>query len=192
MEGSMEIKKDSKIKNIFKRYGKIMIVAAIAFVVAFVAAVGVGVKDEGEEVSTDSVVFALPMQNAVVVKDYADNYLQFNESLNRWEIHLAVDMIAENPAVFSIYDGVVLSIDENSLDGCVVKIQHEDGFVSEYSSMSQELMVKQGDNVKKGQLIGKSSDSAANEMVDGAHLHFAMYKDGVEIDPNIYLDLQNK
>ena len=188
----MEIKKDSKIKNIFKRYGKIMIVAAVAFVVAFVAAVGVGVKDEGEEVSTDSVVFALPMQNAVVVKDYADNYLQFNESLNRWEIHLAVDMIAENPSVFSIYDGVVLSIDENSLEGCVVKIQHEDGFVSEYSSMSQELMVKQGDNVKKGQLIGKSSDSAANEMVDGAHLHFVMYKDGVEIDPNIYLDLQNK
>ena len=44
----MEIKKDSKIKNIFKRYGKIMIVAAVAFVVAFVAAVGVGVKDEGE------------------------------------------------------------------------------------------------------------------------------------------------
>ena len=188
----MEIKKDSKMKNIFKRYGKIMLIGVVAFVVAFVAAISVNVQEEGQEVSTESVTFALPMENAVVVKDYADNYLQFNESLNRWEIHLAVDMVAENPAVFSVYDGVVLSVDENSLDGCVVKIQHEGGLMSEYSSMGQELSVKAGDNVKKGQLIGKSSDSAANEILDGAHLHFAMYKDGAEIDPNIYLDLQNK
>lgn len=188
----MEIKKENKLKNIFKRYGKVMLVGVIAFIVAIVTAVAVNVDEETEQVSTESVSFSLPMENAVVVKDYADDYLQFNESLNRWEIHLAVDMVAENPSVFSIYDGVVAEISENSLDGCVVKIEHEGGFVSQYASMGQDLLVKVGDTVKKGQLIGKSADSATNEILDGAHLHFAMYKDGVEVDPNIYLDLQNK
>ena len=103
---------------------------------------------------------------------------------------MAVKFAAD--AVFSIYDGIVDSVESNSLDGCVVTISHSDGFVSVYSSLNEDVKVSEGDSVKKGQQIGNASNSATNESKDGAHLHFVLMKDGVEVDPNNYLDLQNK
>ena len=161
------------------------------FSLALALGIALGIP-KTEPVTTSNIEFGLPMTNAVVVKDYADDRLQLNESLNRWEIHLAVDMSSENDAVFSIYDGVVDSVDSNSLDGYIVTINHSDGFVSVYSSLSDNVQVKEGDSVRKGQQIGNASDTATNESKDGAHLHFVLMKDGVEVDRNNYLDLQNK
>ena len=187
--GNMEINEEGKFKRLFKRYGAL----GVACVVSLALALGIGLGvQKGEPVSTSSIQFALPMTDAVIVKDYADDKLQLNESLNRWEIHLAVDLSSENDAVFSIYDGIVDSVESNSLDGCVVTISHSDGFVSVYSSLNEDVKVSEGDSVKKGQQIGNASNSATNESKDGAHLHFVLMKDGVEVDPNNYLDLQNK
>ena len=188
----MEIK-DNKFKNFFKRYGVLTLVCI--FSVGVLLAIGLALpveKEEEQPVNTDVMTFSLPMESAVVVKDYADDRLQFNESLNRWEIHLAIDLVSENDNVFAVCDGVVSSVNSNSLEGCVVEIKHADGFVSVYSSLSEDVKVKVGDSVASGQLIGMASESATNESLDGGHLHFAMLKDGVEIDPNNYLDLQNK
>ena len=187
--GNMEINEEGKFKRLFKRYGAL----GVACVVSLALALGIGLGvQKGEPVSTSSIQFALPMTDAVIVKDYADDKLQLNESLNRWEIHLAVDLSSENDAVFSIYDGIVDSVESNSLDGCVVTISHSDGFVSVYSSLNEDVKVSEGDSVKKGQQIGNASNSATNESKDCAHLHFVLIKDGVEVDPNNYLDLQNK
>lgn len=187
--GNMEINEEGKFKRLFKRYGAL----GVACVVSLALALGIGLGvQKGEPVSTSSIQFALPMTDAVIVKDYADDKLQLNESLNRWEIHLAVDLSSENDAVFSIYDGIVDSVESNSLDGCVVTISHSDGFVSVYSSLNEDVKVSEGDSVKKGQQIGNASNTATNESKDGAHLHFVLMKDGVEVDPNNYLDLQNK
>lgn len=187
--GNMEINEEGKFKRLFKRYGALCI--ACVFSLALALGIGLGIQ-KGEPVSTSSIQFGLPMTDAVIVKDYADDKLQLNESLNRWEIHLAIDFSSENDAVFSIYDGIVESIETNSLDGCIVTISHSDGFVSVYSSLNEDVKVSEGDSVKKGQQIGNASNSATNESKDGAHLHFVLMKDGVEVDPNNYLDLQNK
>ncbi len=187
--GNMEIKEEGKFKKLFKRYGVLSLACVFSLALALGIALGI---PKTEPVTTSNIEFGLPMTNAVVVKDYADDRLQLNESLNRWEIHLAVDMSSENDAVFSIYDGVVDSVDSNSLDGYIVTINHSDGFVSVYSSLSDNVQVKEGDSVRKGQQIGNASDTATNESKDGAHLHFVLMKDGVEVDPNNYLDLQNK
>ena len=161
---------------------------AIALTIAF----GSAVAPEEEPVSTDNMEFGLPMADATIIKDYSEDFLQFNENLNRWEIHLALDMASENGEVLAIYDGTIASVDSNSLEGYVVTINHADGFTSVYSSLSDELAVNVGDAVVKGQKIGKASDSASNESNAGGHLHFTLLKDGVEVDPNNYLDLQNK
>ena len=185
----MEIKQEGKFKTLFKRYGILCIACVFALVVALGVALGV---QGARQVSVTPADFGLPMQNATVVKDYADDRLQLNESLNRWEIHLAVDMTSDDNAVFSVLDGVVDSVESNSLDGCVVTITHGDGFTSIYSSLGEDVLVKAGDRVAKGQQIGTASADATNESVDGAHLHFVLMQNGVEVDPNIYLDLQNK
>ena len=187
----MEIKNENKFKKLFKRYGALSLACVLSLVVAL--SIGLSLpKDDFKDVSIEEVTFALPMANATILKDYADDHLQFNENLNRWEIHLAIDMASENANVMSVLDGTVASVECNSLDGCVVTVNHADGFVSVYASLEEGALVKEGDKVPKGQSIGKASSTASNEAIKGNHLHFQLFKDGKEVDPNNYLDLQNK
>lgn len=187
----MEIKKESKFLRVFRRYGVLTFACVMCVAIAIVLGLTVSNKKE-EPVSTEAVKFSLPMENAVVVKDFADDHLQFNDSLKRWEIHLSVDMMSENQNVFAVAEGVVTSVTSNSLEGYVVEIAHNDGFVSIYSSLSDNVEVLTGAKVVAGQKIGMAASTASNESVSGNHLHFTLLKDGNEVDPNNYIDLQNK
>ncbi len=182
--------KQEKTKVAFKRFGALglacVLSVAIALTIAFVVP-----RNDGVDVSTLPLDFNLPMENATVVKDYADNRLQYNTTLERWDCHLAVDLASDNLAVMSIYDGIVETVVNDSLNGSCVKIAHEGGYTSVYGSLDK-VEVKQGQRVKKGQQIGEASDTAGNENKTGGHLHFTLFKDGWEVDPNLYLDLQNK
>ena len=64
--------------------------------------------------------------------------------------------------------------------------------VEEINSLSEKVEVKTGDKVSAGQKIGSASDLATNESKTGSHLHFTLLKDGQEVDPNNYIDMQNK
>ena len=187
------MKKENKFTRWMSKYGVLTLAIVCCAIIALTVALNVKpqTSEEGMEVSTEVVKFGLPMQDAVVVKDYADDHLQYNASLNRWEIHLAVDLAAEDSKVFAVADGTVTSVESNSLDGYIVKISHADGFLSEYSSLS-DVTLKVGDKVSMGQQIAMASTSATNELSDGSHLHLTLYHNGTEVDPNNYLDLQNK
>lgn len=186
----MEIRKENKFKNFFKRYGAIAL--AGVFTVAIALTIALTVTDQGSEVSTTNLDFQVPMNNAEILKDYSDTDLQFNEVLNRWEIHLGIDFTSADTAVFSVLDGTVTSVSNNSLEGNVVEITHSNGFVSVYSSLADDLLVREGDTVQKGTQIGNASNTAGREVEEGNQLHFVLLLNGEEVDPNNYLDLQNK
>ena len=54
------------------------------------------------------------------------------------------------------------------------------------------MAVKVGDKVESGQKIGTADETAVGEQDMGAHLHFAMKLNDKFVDPNNYLDLQQK
>lgn len=192
--GGVKMKKN-KVFAYLKKCGIVGGGCVACGLIALAIALNVAPKEvelEEQVVSTESLHFGLPMENAVVVKDYADDHLQFNESLGRWEIHLAVDFASDNNNVLAVADGVVTSIGNNSLDGYIVKISHKDGFVSEYSSLAEIQNLVVGSSVVVGDLIGTASTTAGNELSSGNHLHFVLLQNGVEVDPNNYLDLQSK
>jgi Peptidase family M23 len=61
--------------------------------------------------------------------------------------------------------------------------RHGNGYVTAYADNS-ELAVKEGDAIKRGQIIAKSGDSGD---VSSPRLHFELRKDGKAVDPTKYL-----
>ena len=73
----------------------------------------------------------------------------------------------------------------NASYGNCVKIDHGNGYYTLYAHMQKGLLVKNGEYVKKGQVLGYMGNSGN---ANGAHLHFEVWKDGVRINPSEYLD----
>lgn len=86
-------------------------------------------------------------------------------------------------SIVSVLAGTAIEVSYNSSAGNYVKVEHESGFVTVYCHMSKQL-VKQGDYVKQGQVIGLVGSTGVST---GPHLHFAVKKDGTYIDPDPYI-----
>jgi murein DD-endopeptidase MepM/ murein hydrolase activator NlpD len=67
--------------------------------------------------------------------------------------------------------------------GLVVKLRHEGGLVSMYAHLAKAL-VRPGDRVAEGQLIGRAGCTGS---CTGVHLHFQVWVDGKLTDPQRFL-----
>ena len=96
-------------------------------------------------------------------------------------INLAVP---EGTPVKAAEDGVV-AYAGNELKGYgnLVLIRHSNGFVTAYAHAS-EILVKRGDQVKRGQVIAKSGQTGS---VTAPQLHFEIRKGATPVDPSQYL-----
>jgi murein DD-endopeptidase MepM/ murein hydrolase activator NlpD len=97
-------------------------------------------------------------------------------------INLAVP---EGTPVKAAEDGVV-AYAGNELKGygSLVLVRHSNGFVTAYAHAS-ELLVKRGDEVKRGQVIAKSGQTGN---VTAPQLHFEIRKGSTPVDPAQYLN----
>lgn len=94
--------------------------------------------------------------------------------------HGGTDLKGQKGApIFAIADGVVNLAEHLFYEGNIVIIDHGNGVISGYMHQS-ELVVKEGERVKAGQLIGRSGDTG---MVTGPHLHIFLLIHGVKVDP---------
>ena len=92
--------------------------------------------------------------------------------------------VPEGTAVKAAEDGVVAYAgDELKGYGKLVLIRHPNGFVSAYAN-NQDILVKRGDNVKRGQVIAKSGQTGN---VASPQLHFELRKGSTPVDPTQYL-----
>ena len=103
------------------------------------------------------------------------------------KMHKGVDFKAPmGTPVVATSDGVVVTAKINKEGagyGKHIVIKHDDHFKTLYSQLS-EMNVKEGDVVKKGQIIGKVGSSGQST---GPHLHYEVIKDGKHQDPAEYL-----
>ncbi len=112
-------------------------------------------------------------KNAIIF--YEDSYIQ----------NSGVDYILDKTFdVIAIYDGTVQKVEDNELVGKTVEIKHDNNVISIYQSLD-DIKVKEGDIIKQGKVIGKSSKSKINSEL-GNHLHFELYVNGEVVDPEEY------
>lgn len=186
-----------KIKDVFKKYSYYFLlgVLVIAVVLTLVIA-GVNNRDEDSTIIDDvnmSISPFLPVLNATIYKEYYGDELVYNATLKQWETHNGIDFTAASgSSVYSILDGKVIDVYNNILEGSVVVVEHNDGIVSTYGSLDENVLVKEGDSVNRGQELGTISESASAELDAGAHLHFSLTDDGQKIDPASYLNITTK
>lgn len=186
-----------KMKNMLQKYGYYILIGVLLFSVVLtliIVAVNNSNKKQEETIPTNTIVSPyLPVLNASIYKGYYGDELIYNSTLKQWETHKAIDFSAATGSkVYSILDGTVVDVYSNLLEGSVVVIEHDNGIVSTYGSLDENLLVKEGDKVNRGQELGTISTSATNETDANAHLHFSMTDNGKKIDPASYLNIETK
>lgn len=102
----------------------------------------------------------------------------------RYQMHTGLDFAAPmGTPIYAAGDGKVIFAAYNAHGyGTSVDIDHGNGYESKYAHM-MKLSVKEGDEVKRGQIIGYSGNSG---MSTGPHLHYEIKHKGVKIDPLDY------
>ena len=100
--------------------------------------------------------------------------------------HTGVDLAnnAGTPIV-ATRDGTVTLAKYSKSAGYYVTIDHGDGFSSQYMHMTHYI-VKKGDKVKAGQVIGYMGSTGVST---GNHLHFNILYKGDHVNPARYIDI---
>lgn len=100
--------------------------------------------------------------------------------------HSGIDIAAPSGTIFvAPADGVVTlaASDEFTLEGHLLMIDHGMGLNSAFLHCS-ELLVKEGDVVKQGQVIGRVG---ATGRASGPHLHWGMKWNSARVDPKLLI-----
>ena len=92
--------------------------------------------------------------------------------------------------VVSIANGTVTMVKEDDLVGKVIEIEHNNGLISIYQSLS-ETFVQKGDQVAQGQVLGRSGNNEMDKEL-GNHLHFEIYENGNSVNPEYYINKEYK
>lgn len=141
---------------------------------------------EKEETPKDP-TFTMPVDGEIV-KHYGKEKLIYSDTLKEWTTHLGIDIKADKTTIVkSSSDGIVKSIKNDPRYGLTVVVEHGNGFSSVYSNLLTAEFVVTGENVKSGQTLGTVGNSATFEVLDDPHLHFEILKDGVAVDPEMYI-----
>ena len=112
--------------------------------------------------------------------------------------HTGIDIVGKEglPEIIAHSDGVVYAIQDgqdNNIKatgvksyGNYVQIKHPNNMYTLYAHLEKKLKVKLGQQVKRGQVLGKEGNSGCSY---GTHLHFEVRnKDNYVIDPTPYID----
>jgi len=122
-----------------------------------------------------------------ITQNYSDN-------------HQAIDIVGENYTLDDIishsdgkiifyqdgYDNLIGSTGNPSYGNCI-KLDHGNGYYTLYAHMQKNLPVKKNSQIKKGQIIGKMSNSGN---ANGKHLHFEVWKGNQRINATEYLNTE--
>lgn len=119
-----------------------------------------------------------------VSHEFSNGELVKSETLGVWKTHDGVDILCElGTDVKSMSEGVVKEIKDDPLWGVYVIVEQSNGLDVQYCGLAKELNVKAGQEVKQGEIIGKTSDTNQCEIMQQPHLHLAVKQNGEWIDP---------
>ena len=150
-------------------------------------------KPAQDDPADTKIVFLLPVENGSVLKSFTSSTVVFNSTLGVYTGHMGIDFAAEEGTeVRCVYDGKIESIVTSYLQGTTITVDHGNGLKSVYNSIEAKEGIAEGQELKKGDVIGGVSTTNRQEYKDGPHLHFETTLNGKKVDPLTYLMLEDK
>ncbi len=109
--------------------------------------------------------------------------MRYHPILHKLRMHKGVDLAApKGTPIYATADGIVVKSEYDKSFGNFVKIKHGYGYVTKYGHMSR-ILVKEGDRVKKGQVIGLVGNTGLSVH---SHLHYEVWVNGQPRNPFYY------
>lgn len=134
-----------------------------------------------------SIKTVMPLSGETLVS-YTMDSLCYNPTTRDWRVHDGIDIAADaGTPVCAAAAGEVYTVYEDDSMGMTVVLRHEGGYVTTYSSLSEELKVAAGDKVTVGQILGAVGNSAPMESAIGDHVHFSVRCNDQPMDPMVFL-----
>ena len=97
----------------------------------------------------------------------------------RWKAHNGTDYAAPTGTpIMTTASGVVEQAGYTAGNGNFVKVKHDKTYSTQYLHMSK-ILVRRGQKVKQGQVIGKVGSTG---LASGPHVCYRFWKNGVQVD----------
>lgn len=81
--------------------------------------------------------------------------------------------------IYAVEEGTVNTVKVDPINGLYIKIDHGNNLISSYAHLERSY-VTPGQKVVQGEIIGLSGNTGLST---GPHLHYALKKNGVFVDP---------
>lgn len=128
-------------------------------------------------------LFVMPLAGNIVM-DYSIDHAIYDATLDQYRTNDHISIGAKKgESVKASEDGTVESVKTDDERGITVVLNHGNGWQTTYSQLQEDVVVKEGDKVKKGQEIGFVAEPTKYSVALGEHMDFSIAKDGVTVDP---------
>ncbi len=158
-------------------------------------------EDEPEDTPDDDLDYTFVDSNSYIESEamikpvegplgmsFTEKNLIYSKTLEEWTSHNGIDILANVGAqVKAALSGTVTEVYEDKIWGIVIIVDHGNGLLTKYANLSTNFIVDEGMKVNKGDIIGQIGKTASIEMMEDAHLHFEIIKDGINQNPIDYL-----
>ena len=136
--------------------------------------------DEKGSGFSKSFLFQIPLTFKQISSEFTNK--RWHPVLKRYRAHLGTDFSAPvGRTIYAAADGKIEFLGIKGGYGKTTIINHNNGYKTLYAHQSDFAKgVKQGINIKKGELIGYVGNTGLSS---GPHLHLGLYKNGTAIDP---------
>lgn len=122
----------------------------------------------------------------IITVNHSLETMVYSPTFGDWRTHKGIDIETDpGTPVKAVADGIIERAYTDEMMGNVIEINHGD-FVSIYAGLAA-LEVQQGAEVKQGDVISETGNSALNECGQNPHLHFEILYGGNSVDPIDYL-----
>lgn len=119
-----------------------------------------------------------PLKYFTITSKFSKN--RFHPVQKRFKAHNGTDYAAPHGTpIMTTAAGFVVETGRTSGNGNYVKVKHDGMYTTQYLHMSK-ILVKRGQRVNQGQIIGKVGSTG---LATGPHVCYRFWKNGVQVDP---------